>query len=202
MESTENRKTLEAYEASAEKYVNGTAHVSSADVSDWIKRALSGLPTAAKILELGSAFGRDAADAEKLGYAFQCTDAAQSFVSLLRKQGREAYVLNAITDELGQGWDMVYANCVFLHFTAAQFKAVLDKIHGSLSEGGILAFALKRGEGSEWSSEKMGAPRFFHYWTQVQLNELLSGAKLEVVDMRDGITEGDSNKIYVVARKK
>lgn len=199
---SKNDQTIQAYEANVELYVSGTPHVASTDVSSWMSRALAHLTQDSKILELGSAFGRDAADAKAKGYIFQLTDAAQSFVTLLQQKGYNAHLLNAITDDLGGPWDMVFANCVFLHFTVEEFDLVLQKIARSLNNSGILAFAVKQGKGSEWSSEKINTPRFFQYWTQPELKEHLSKTGFGLMDMRDGITQGDANKIYVIARKK
>lgn len=62
----------------------------------WFDASLAGVPLKARILELGSAFGRDAAYIASKGYSVVCSDAAESFVSYLRGKGFRARLFNAI----------------------------------------------------------------------------------------------------------
>ena len=201
MKNSQNQQTLQSYEARSNEYISGTPHVISEDVSGWLDRALKGILTEGKILEIGAAFSREADYVESSGYSVQRTDATHDFVRLLKEQGHTAYVLNAITDDLGGLWDLIYANCVFLHFTKEELEQVLTKAFAALKTHAVLAFSVKRGKGSEWSNEKIGAPRFFQYYDQQTLNHMLVSAGFDIVDIRDGITAGDSNKIYAIAQK-
>ena len=197
---TENERTLRVYEAKSDEYIAGTPPTMSTDVSDWIDRMIKYSPSG-KILEIGSAFGREADFFESKGYIVQRTDAAQSFVTLLKRNGHNAYSLNAITDDLKGPWALIFANCVFLHFSKGEFRKTLIKVLNSLDTGGVLGFAVKRGEGTQWHSQKVGSPRFFQYWNQQELSFLLGETEFELLDIRDGITDGDSDKIYVIAKK-
>ena len=199
---SDNSKTLDSYEDHVAEYVSGTSPVPSDNVTGWYQRLLSNLPKDSRILEIGSAFARDAEYVESLGYKVQCTDATQDFVRLMKEKGHDAYLLNVLTDDLGSDWDVIFANCVFLHFTEAEFKLVLNKIKKALRPGGILGFAVKRGEGSKWSEEKIGAPRYFQYWQQEGLRQLVDDVGLKIIDIRDGVPESaDQDKIYVIATK-
>jgi hypothetical protein len=197
---TENESTLQVYEEKSAEYIAGTPPKMTSDVSGWIERMIAFL-SSSMILEIGSAFGREADFFESKGCLVQRTDAAQSFVNLLTRKGHSAYTLNAITDDLGGPWGLIFANCVFLHFTKEEFRTTLVKILDSLDTRGVLGFAVKRGKGSEWHSQKVGSPRFFQYWNQQELHSLLAETGFELLDIRDGKTDGDSDKIYVIARK-
>jgi SAM-dependent methyltransferase len=122
---------------------------------------------------LGSAFGRDAVYIASKGFEIECTDAAPGFVSYLKARGLNARQFNAIVDDLEDQYDLIFANAVMLHFNREEFSFVLQKLFRSLKCGGRFAFSLKRGEGEAWSSEKIGAPRFFCYWEQNDLVPLL-----------------------------
>ena len=115
--SEANKKTLQSYEAHVTEYIAGTPQAVDGHVQDWIDRSLSYISAGSTILEIGSAFGRDADYIESHGYRVERTDATKSFVEFLRKHGHDAKVLNALTDELGGPYDMALANAVLLHFT-------------------------------------------------------------------------------------
>lgn len=171
-----NGETLQSYEARVAQYVAGTASEVGGAVKDWIDAVLSSLPAEAKIVELGSAFGRDAAYIASKGFAVECTDAVEGFVAELHARGFEARRFNLLSDELSQSYDLIFANAVLLHFNRGEFAFVLKKLAASLSPGGCLAFSLKRGEGEAWSQEKIGAPRYFCYWEREELGAFLRDA--------------------------
>ncbi len=168
-----NSETLQSYEARVQEYIDGTSQTVAGAAKDWMDAALADLSPGAKIVELGSAFGRDAAYIVSKGFEVECTDAVAGFVSQLQAKGFNARHYNALTDNLGYEYDLIFANAVLLHFNKAEFTSVLKKLFHSLKKGCRLAFSLKRGEGEAWSAAKIGAPRFFCYWEQVELKPLL-----------------------------
>jgi SAM-dependent methyltransferase len=174
--SGSNDETLQSYGGRVRDYIEGTAQTVSGEAKDWIDAALSGLPTTARILELGSAFGRDAAYIASRGFEVDCTDAVAGFVTELQARGLNARRFNVLTDELGERYDLIFANAVLLHFERDEFGFILKKLIRSIKAGGRLAFSLKKGQGEAWSSEKIGAPRFFCYWERQILEPLLADA--------------------------
>lgn len=174
--SQSNDKTLQSYASRLQAYVEGAAPVVGGEVKDWIDSLLAGLKPSASILELGSAFGRDAAYIQGRGFTIHCTDVVPGFVALLRGRGLNARLLNILTDAPERTYDLIFANAVLLHFTRAEFASALAKLRAALVPGGRLAFSLKRGRGEEWSSAKLDAPRYFHYWERQNLPPLLRAA--------------------------
>ena len=171
-----NARTLLSYDERVEAYVDGTSQDVTGPAKDWLDEALQGLSQTARLLELGSAFGRDATYIQSLGYCLDCTDAVPGFVELLRQRGFSARLLNLLTDELVGPYDLIIANAVLLHFNQAEFSQVLAKIKAALRSGGRFAFSLKAGQGEGWSTEKIGAPRYFCYWTPQDLESPLKAA--------------------------
>ncbi|HLN23263.1 MAG TPA: methyltransferase domain-containing protein [Patescibacteria group bacterium] len=171
-----NSETLRSYDGRVQEYIDGTAQTVSGAAKEWIDAALSGLPAEAKLVELGSAFGRDAAYIAAQGFAVECTDAVPGFVSQLQDRGFTARRFNVLTEDLGDRYDLILANAVLLHFDRREFSFVLKKLLRSLNSGGRFAFSLKRGQGESWSSEKISAPRFFCYWEREDLEPLLRDA--------------------------
>lgn len=68
----------------------------------------------------------------------------------------------------------------------------------------MFAFTVKQGEGSGWSEEKLGAPRYFNYWKPDPLKELLEATGFNEVEINDG-NQGHSHSnakwIHVISRK-
>ncbi|MGH7195499.1 MAG: class I SAM-dependent methyltransferase [Candidatus Saccharimonadales bacterium] len=196
--SETNNKTLATYEERTQKYIDGTAQEVTLDGRLWIDYSLAGLGADARILEIGSAFGRDADYIESQGFSVERTDATKSFVALLQSRGQAARELNLLTDKLGAGHDLILANAVLLHFSRPEASAVTHKIYDALKAGGRFAFTVKAGYGESWSYDKMDAPRFYCYWQPDQLEKLLYEANFQ-----DNLIENDTSGkwLQVIARK-
>jgi 2-polyprenyl-3-methyl-5-hydroxy-6-metoxy-1,4-benzoquinol methylase len=197
-----NQQTIQSYEAHVQEYINGTVQDVGGVVKEWLDEALAGLPKDAAILEFGSAFGRDAAYMQNMGYTVQCTDATQAFVDLLKQKGFDARLLNAITDNIDGSYDFVLANAVLLHFTRKETAQVLKKVLNALNDGGTFAFTLKQGEGEKWSEEKLGAPRYFCYWTEEQVRQLLEDSGFSDVKVTGDRATANATWLQVIARKQ
>jgi len=198
--SGSNAGTLQSYQDHVQDYIDGTSQTVSGAAGSWIDAALSGLPTTARLFELGSAFGRDAAYMAAKGYAVDCSDAVPAFVASLTARGLSARVFNLLTDELTDSYDLVLANAVLLHFTRDEFLFALKAVCRSLTAGGRFAFSLKRGQGEEWSSAKLGAPRFFCYWQPEQLEPLLAEAGFSSWTVETAVTQrAHADWLFVIA---
>ncbi|HSW77587.1 MAG TPA: methyltransferase domain-containing protein [Candidatus Chromulinivoraceae bacterium] len=200
-----NQETIQAYESHVQDYINGTVQdMGDGTVKDWIDEFLTDLPKTARILEFGSAFGRDAAYLQKQGYTVECTDATQAFVDLLNQKGFSARHLNAITDDLGGPYDLVFANAVLVHFTREETKQVLHKVLAALGEHGTFAFTVKQGEGEKWSEaseDKLGVSRYFCYWTEDQIRQVVQEAGFSEVKASGDQPTSRATWVQVIARK-
>lgn len=153
IEAEHNARTLRAYETSASDYETNTSvdlpTKTSSVTWDWIGMAMhlrAQSPDIAHlpILEIGSATGRDATHIEqRYGVSVMRTDATSAFVDRLRSQGYEAHLLNALTDDLGGPYSMIFANGVVSHFSERQAMDFIHRAVNSLVQGGILAFSIK-----------------------------------------------------------
>lgn len=200
--SNSNQQTVQAYEDHVQDYIDGTPQTVDGILKNWLDKTLDLTPPDAHILELGSAMGRDATYLQQKGYTVECTDVAEGFVKLLQDKGFNARKLDAVTDAITGSYDLILASAVLLHFTREETAQVLRKVYEALSDGGLFAFTLKEGEGEEWSNEKLGAPRFFCYWTADQIAEYLQDAGFEKIDIAAG-QEGSRNVswVQIIAKK-
>lgn len=188
-----NNLTIQSYELGASEYVAGTAAQVSDSIKAWIEAILTHLDSNARILEIGSAFGRDAAFIESFGFTVERTDAAEAFVSQLGSYARK---FNVLSDEFSGTYDLIFANAVFLHFTREELKSVLSKIKASLNQSGILAFSVKKGEGEEWTREKIGHPRYFCYWSLEGIQNLLEQTGFQVISISE-----DDKFLQIISRR-
>lgn len=198
----DNDKTIESYESNINKYNSAAIPKVSGSVKEWLDTSLSLLASNARILEIGSAHGRDADYIESKGFIVDRTDAVKGFVDYQINEGHKARVLNVLTDDFRGPYDMVYANAVLLHFDNDQVKLILKKIRDALKSKGILAFSVKIGDGESWSDSKIGAPRFFSFWREEPLREILDRTGFTVEYFEVGATGHDNSDWYhVIARK-
>jgi SAM-dependent methyltransferase len=191
-----NSATIDSYNAAVEKYISGTPTIVDGGVKLWIDKMLTLLPPQARIMEIGSGFGRDAHYIESCGFAVERTDATQGFVTLLQRQGHPARLFNIITDPFAQKYDLIFANAVLLHCTGQEFADAINKISSSLVPGGILAFSMKYGTGEEWVTAKLDLPRYFCYWQPDEITKVLQVANFEVIEILD-----DGRFFDVIARR-
>jgi 2-polyprenyl-3-methyl-5-hydroxy-6-metoxy-1,4-benzoquinol methylase len=195
-----NDKTLRTYDENVRAYVEGTANAVSGPPREWMDRALDSLAPTARIIEIGSAFGRDAAYVASKNFAVECTDAAPGFVDELRARGFRATLFNVLTDDFDGAYDLILANAVLLHFDRAQMPRVLAKARAALNPDRRLAFSLKGGDGEGWSSAKLGAPRYFCYWRAEQIAPLLRDAGFAHWSIEEArMNRAHADWIYVVA---
>ena len=93
------RATVAAYDAHAAAYADGI--LAADDLMEEHGRAFAAaVGRGARVLEIGSGPGRDAALLESLGVDVRRTDISPGFVDLLRARGHDADVLDPLTDDL------------------------------------------------------------------------------------------------------
>lgn len=176
-----NRITLNSYEEGIHEYIQGTAQETNGNIKKWIDHFLNLLSPNARIIEIGSAFGRDAQYIESYGYLVERTDAAQGFISFLNNQGYKATLFNILTDSFTAFYDLIFANAVFVHFNLTELLQVLTKIYKNLEHNGMLAFSLKHGKGEEWTKAKIGYPRYFCYYEKNNVMEILEKLNFKII---------------------
>lgn len=199
--SESNKITVDAYEKSIEDYVKGTPQSSSERVKEWLNQGLDGLDLNSQILELGSAFGREARYVESLGYKVERTDVVQGFVELLQKEDPSAHLLNAIEDPIVGTYELIFANAVLLHFNRDETRLVLKKLLGALSDNGRIAISVKEGSGEEWLTAKISVPRFFCYWKKDEFEALLYDVGFSKVSIDINEDDSETPWLMVVAYK-
>lgn len=190
------RVTVASYEADAEAYVAGQT-----PASDEMAAAVEGfaglLEHGARVLEIGSGSGRDAALLEQRGLSVRRTDITPAFVRLLRAAGHEASVLDPLVDDLsdpdtglsaGAPYDGVWASASLLHVRREDLPRVLRNLAAVTREGGVLHLAVKEGDGARFSAHgTISGPRHFTFWREDELRAVLTDTGWDVRSLSHGI---------------
>lgn len=171
--------TVRAYDLDAVDYVAHAPDLPES-VRAGVRTLVDVLGPGARVLEIGSGGGRDAAFMEELGLRVRRTDVTPAFVRLLREQGREADLVDPLTDDLTSSdgpYDAVWANASLLHVARADLPTVLARLAGVTRRGGLLRVAVKEGDGDGWSTHgSIRSPRHFTYWRADALRAVVEGA--------------------------
>jgi len=189
--------TIAAYQDGAVTYAEAKGGCPRAQVAAFLDR-LADLAGDGEILEIGSGPGWDADYLETRGVRVTRTDATPAFVEMIRAAGRNARLLDVRSDPLGGPYQGVLAIAVLLHLSRAQFQDAVERARHAVVPGGILAITLKEGDGAAWSNRKLAMPRFFTYWREPQLREVLDRAGWSVISLEH--VAGSEPWLYVLAR--
>jgi SAM-dependent methyltransferase len=201
------RATVEAYDASAAAFRNRTAtEALNVAIADFAAAVGPG----GRVLEVGSAGGRDARALEAAGLSVRRTDVAAGFVELLRADGYAADVIDPLTDDLddpvrpGTPYDGVWANACLLHVDRSDLPVVLRRIADATAPDGTLRFSVKEGDGERWSVHgHISGPRRFTFWRSEPLRELVEDAGWDVdeIDRFEGF-QSSQTWLEVRARRR
>jgi 2-polyprenyl-3-methyl-5-hydroxy-6-metoxy-1,4-benzoquinol methylase len=189
------QRTVQSYEESARQYDSLVDAKRPPHIEDALRRLVQSLPPGGSVLEIGSGPGRDADVVESLGAVVRRTDAAQAFVDLMAERGKQADLLNVITDDLGGPYDGVLAMAVLIHLGREHIDDVLRKIHAALRPGGALLVAMRKGDG-ETSGDYQTV-----YWSADRFAARLAAAGLSVEWNADSIGPDGGEWVTFLAKR-
>jgi SAM-dependent methyltransferase len=174
--------TLATYQERSKAYLANSARGVGAAVARLLDAVEAQVP-GGQILELGSGPGLEADYLERHGLSVDRTDGTPAFVERLQQRGHEARLLDVRTGSFGGPYDGVLANAVLLHLDPEDVERVLIEARSSTRPGGVLALTLKEGDGAQWSDAKLDAPRWFVYWREDPLREMLERAGWRILSL-------------------
>jgi predicted TPR repeat methyltransferase len=197
----DNKATLAAYQAKTQVYIDNTP-LGDEHLLRWLNEVLELVPHKGTIFEIGSGLGRDAEYIRSRGFSITCSDAVPNFLEIVQSKGFATCSLNILTDDIQGQYDLVLANAVLPHFAPAEVSLILDKVHKALNKEGYFAFSLKEGSGAVWSDEKLGKPRYFHYWQLEPFKNLVARHGFKWISMSECYTSYNSlNWMLITIRK-
>jgi SAM-dependent methyltransferase len=206
------RVTVTSYDDSAEAYRDHAPDMSE-ETAAALDRFVAALPTGARVLEIGSGSGRDAAAMESRGLSVRRTDITPGFIRLLRAQGHDADVVDPLADDLadparpdpteGGSYDGVWASASLLHVRREDLPQVLANLASATRPGGSLHLAVKEGDGARFSTHgSVAGPRHFTFWREPALREVLGAAGWDVAELTRTTGQRDETWLDVISRRR
>ncbi|MFA8387302.1 MAG: class I SAM-dependent methyltransferase [Pelagibaca sp.] len=183
-----DRETIAVYDARASDYAGLDP---SPAPSDTLASFIAGLPTGARVLDLGCGPGTSARHMVRAGCVVDAVDASSAMIALASAiEGVTAWQAS-FDDIMGSAiYDGVWANFSLLHAPRADLPRHLLAIHTALKPGGLFHIAVKEGTGERRDSIN----RLYTYFTEAELTVLLQTGGFTVGPYRRGRDKGLSGE--------
>lgn len=177
-------ETLAAYAINARAYADRFV----TDAPDkHLAAFMADLPTAARVLDLGCGPGKAAATMARAGYTVDAWDASPEMATLARDTfGLTVHTATFDALEATETYDGIYANFSLLHAPRDQMPDHLARIARALKPGGLFHIGMKTGTGEK--RDDLG--RFYTFYTDAELTDLLAGSGLTVLTRDTGAEAG------------
>jgi SAM-dependent methyltransferase len=189
--------TLAAYEHGIQEYLQAGNPALTPELTAYLDQ-FAALAGSGPVLEIGSGPGWDADYLAARGVEVIRTDAAPAFVARLRAAGHDARLLDVRSGDLGGPYPGIFADAVLHHLSRDEFRDVLGRARQSVSDGGVLGFTIKEGDGAGWAGHKLSLPRHFTYWREPELRAALHDAGWAVISVTHVTRREDW--LHIVAR--
>lgn len=184
-----DEETLNVYAEKAQDYADLTDSVNSADPS--LINFIGAMPVKGRVLDLGCGPGMSAAQMAKAGLSVDAYDPVPQMVALASRHQGVSATLARFDDVNGRAvYDGVWANFSLLHAKRDEMPKHLARIAKALKAGGRFHIAVKTGTGSH--RDKLG--RYYTYYTEDELTDLLNAAGFKVTTRREGCGKGLSGE--------
>ena len=210
--STQNQKTLEAYDKTAANYLNSAKQFGKKEkkwTQEFIGTTLASVPKGGRVFEVGSANGDLAKLIQGLGFNITASDVADGFLSAIKKNGFEPIKFNLLEDSFSEKYDAIICWKVLVHFTAEDVREALTKCYDALESGGICVFSVIdrscKDKDNEWADfpgiYHIGTERYFNYYSEEEMSEIIERTPFRVVRSQT-FTDENSVKWLIYVLKK
>jgi SAM-dependent methyltransferase len=172
--------TIAEYQLTAESFREGTW---DHDVSQNRAALITALPNnPGKILDLGCGPGRDLVAFQELGHQVTGLDGTPAFVEMA-KQAANCLVWEQSFLSLNlpsEHFDGIFANASLIHVPSQEMLRVLQDLHQTLVDRGVLVMSMVRGNAEGFSDRPTGA-RYVAGWEYSTLEPQLLAAKFKIL---------------------
>lgn len=126
------------------------------------------------VVEIGCGSGRDAKDLLKFTNNYLGFDISTELIKHAKDLVPNANFIEADVEEFDfpKGADAIFAFASLLHSNKESISKILDKVHESLNNQGVLFMSLKYGEYQEDTRTDEFGTRTYYYYTPEMIKEL------------------------------
>lgn len=218
--STENKKTLEAYQMVAKNYLNSASLISmkypevvlKTDEKNkiFIKEVFKNVPRGSKVLEVGSGSGHKAKFIQELGFTVTASDVADDFLKAIKENGLEPIKFNLLEDNFKDKYQVIFCWRVFVHFTKEDALNALNRSYKALNNNGLFIFSTIsrdcKNVNNEWidfpDEYHLGMERYFNYYSKDDMDEIISKTKFKIFDFHEDLAENNIKWLIYVLKKE
>ncbi len=185
-----DKETLDVYAEKAGDYAKMSQKATSEDPS--LIAFIEAMPAGGHVLDLGCGPGLSAAQMAKAGLSVEAYDPVPQMVAMA-SQHENVNAQQANFDDVSgiAVYDGIWANFSLLHAPRNEMPKHLSRIAEALKKGGRFHIAVKTGTGSH----RDGLGRFYTYYGEEELTDLLADAGFSVIDRREGCEAGLSGEM-------
>lgn len=202
-----DKKTIDSYNKIAKQY-DKENEVSVSGSYFWqqeLKAFTSKVP-GKKIIEIGSAGGRDARLFIKEGFDYLGIDATSSFIKISKKKNPKGKFkqMSFYNLKFPSGtFDGFWSTATFLHIPKNRFPKVLRSVHKILKLCGVGVISVKEGKGEKVIKQNRygGVERFFAFYSAQEFKKVLKENGFKTIKVFPKKREGDNIWLSFLVQK-
>lgn len=176
--------TWKSYESSAFDY---TKNVEDLHPHKEAERFLSLIPSGGTIIDIGCGSGRDASKFSERGFQVTGIDFSPTMIEIAKSKAPKATfkIIDMQSLKLRDTFDAAWANASLLHIPKIHLPKVLGNICSILNDNGLFYIKMKQGghEGIEIDTRYDNLPKFYSYFEENELKQLLIEAGFDLLDV-------------------
>ncbi len=200
------KQTIAVYKKLGKEYLDNIAGLRVKGMTEFIKL----LPKKARVLDVGSAGGRDAKIFLSKGFEVVGIDLVDSYLQAARRQAPKAKFIKMDVRKLKfprSYFDAIWACAVLVHVYKKDLPQVLKGFRRVLKAGGQLHVSMKKGKGIKKVAEKLSLynKRIFIYFSKIELEKLVRKAGFRILQSKlfpDELGRKEVKWIGILAEKR
>jgi cyclopropane fatty-acyl-phospholipid synthase-like methyltransferase len=155
--------------------------------------------TGSNLLDIGCGTGRDSLILSNEGFDIIAIDLSEEMLKIAKEIAPKVTFLKMDIRNMSfkkRSFDCIWSLAALLHIPKENIENVFCRISEIIKISGLFVFSLKLGEGEKYVENKGdnnldGARRFFAYYSEEELKEILKKFKFEVLEVEKNETRGN-----------